>query len=42
MAAHKTIVAKVVRNGDLHKPAKYDAKIRKFALSKAKTLCNFP
>jgi hypothetical protein len=27
VAAHKTIVAKFVGNGDMHKPAKYGAKI---------------
>jgi hypothetical protein len=41
-AAHKTIVAKVVGNGDIHNPAKYGAKNQKFAFSKAKTLAHFP
>jgi hypothetical protein len=42
VAAHKTIVAKAVGNRDMHKPAKYEAKIQNFAFSKAKTLCHFP
>jgi hypothetical protein len=36
VVAHKPIIAKVVRNGDMHNPTKYGAKIRKFSFSKAK------
>jgi hypothetical protein len=42
VATQKTIVAKVVGNVDMHNPAKYGAKIRKFVFSKAKTLAHFP
>jgi hypothetical protein len=42
VAAHKTIAAKVVRDGDMQNPAKCGAKIQKFAFSKAKTLVHFP
>jgi hypothetical protein len=42
VASHKTLDAKVVGNGDMHNPAKYGAKIQKFALSEAKTLAHFP
>jgi hypothetical protein len=41
-AAHKTIDAEDVGNGDMHNPAKYRAKNRKFAFSKEKTLAQFP
>jgi hypothetical protein len=34
----QNVVAKVVGNGDTKNPAKYGAKIQKFAFSKAKTL----
>jgi hypothetical protein len=37
VVAHKTIIAKVVRNRDMHNPAKYGATILKFSFSKAKS-----
>jgi hypothetical protein len=43
VAAQKTIyiVANIVGNGDVHSPAKYGPKIRKFAFSKTNTLAHF-
>jgi hypothetical protein len=41
VADRKTIVAEVVGNGDMHKPAKYGVKILIFAFSKAKILAHF-
>jgi hypothetical protein len=42
VAAHKTIDAKDVGNGDMHNPAKSRGTNQKFAFSKAKTLAQFP
>jgi hypothetical protein len=41
VAAHKNVGVKVVGNGDMQNPAKYRAKIRMSAFSKAKTLAQF-
>jgi hypothetical protein len=37
VVSHITIIAEVVGSRDMHNPAKYGAKIRKFYFSKAKS-----
>jgi hypothetical protein len=42
VAAQKTIVAKVVGNGDMHNPAKYGPKFRKFPFFKSQNPRSIP